>query len=395
MGKTVLAAYLALTYLFQKNKQVWIIAPTYDLSMRTYKYLLQWLATGFYGSIKEGAIKMSDRAGSTFIKNIANNSWIKWKSADSVTSLLGEEIDLAVLDECSRMSKDVYEEYVYARTSSRKGQVFGISTPFGQNWFYMEFMKKGEDIASFHFESRDNPYLPEGEWELAKGKLPQKVFEREYMALFLPDSASVFRNLKEIIKDDTLKDSIDGHSYVMGVDIGKHDDFTVLTVIDRFNNNVVYWDRFNKIDYPFVKARIKATAERYNNARVIIDSTVVGEPISDDLKLDRVFVDDFKFSTKSKQELITKLSVFIEQKDVWIPPKEELIDELNAFGCVLTNSGNIVYSAPEGLHDDCVYSLALAVYGLVGKATPKTIFQKKSEERQLRNKRSLNIDDSI
>lgn len=396
-GKTAVAAYIALTYLFEKNKQIWIVAPTYDLAMRTYKYLLNWLAIGFSGSIKEGAIKMSDRVGSTFIKNLGSNSWIKWKSAENPTSLLGEEVDLVILDECSRIGKEVYDSYVYPRTSSRKGTVFGISTPFGQNWFYAEFYKKGEDRASFHFESKDNPTggFPQEEWEKAKTNLPFKVFEREYMALFQPDSASVFRGIREIIKDNCYRDSEDGHFYVMGVDLGKHDDFTVLTVIDRYNNNVVYWDRFNQIDYPLQKGRIRAIAERYNNARVIIDSTVVGEPIKEDLSLDKVFVDDFKFSTKSKDALVNKLAIFIEQKHIWIPNEEILINELCAFGLRLTNAGNIIYKAPEGLHDDCVFSLALAVWGLPGQASPKTVFQKKSEQRNLQTKRSLNLDSSI
>ena len=166
-----------------------------------------------------------------------------------------------------------------------------------------------------------------------------------------------------------------GHRYVMGVDLGKHEDFTVLTVIDKWNNNVVYWDRFKDIEYPFQKKRIKATAERYNNARIIVDSTGVGEPIQEDLAREGLFVDDFKFTNQSKKELVEKGSIFIEQKNVFIPNKPELIDELKSFGYQLTDAGNVVYKAPQGLHDDAVFSLLLAIWGLTGRATPKTAIQ--------------------
>jgi len=85
---------------------------------------------------------------------------------------------------------------------------------------------------------------------------------------------------------------------------------------------------------------------------------------------------DFKFTGQSKKELIEKLSIYIEQLKVFIPNNETLIDELKAFGYTMTDAGNIRYNAPEGLHDDCVISLALAVWKLrgrkVGPAEPIT-----------------------
>jgi len=75
-------------------------------------------------------------------------------------------------------------------------------------------------------------------------------------------------------------------------------------------------------------------------------------------------VDDYKYTNKSKTQLIEKLSIFIEQKRIFYPPIPELLDELESFGYHLTPSGNYKYGAPEGMHDDCVNSLALAVWPL-------------------------------
>ncbi len=376
-GKSAICAYVVLKTFLEAweakrpSVKIWIVAPNYELTQKVFEYLLRW-------------IMKVDQKITRYIQNrpfpqikVLEGIWVQCKSAENPESLLGEEIDLIIVDEAARIPKNVYETYIYPTTTSRKGKTIFISTPFGQNWFYTKWMecKTSPDGQAFQFKSKDNPYFPAEEWERAKQKLPQQVFNQEYEASFLPDAAAVFRGIDEIIKDNCESDVISGHRYVMGVDLGKHEDFTVLTVIDKYNNNTVYWDRFKDIEYPFQKARIKATALRYNNARIIVDSTGVGEPIQEDLAREGLFVDDFRFTNQSKKELVEKGSIFIEQKNVWIPNKEILIDELKSFGYQLTDSGNVIYRAPQGLHDDAVFSFLLAIWGLTGRATPRTAIQ--------------------
>ncbi len=380
-GKSAICGYVALKTFLQglsdikagkkDSIKIWIVAPSYELTQKVFEYFLKFMTK-------------IDKDMHQYVSNrpfpqlkISESVWIQCKSAENPASLLGEELDLVIVDEAARLGRRIYEQYIYPTTSSRQGRTFFISTPFGQNWFYEKWvaMKEAKDGASFQYKSNDNPYLKEVEWERAKKILPSQVFEQEYEASFLPDAAAVFRGIDDIISDTCEEDVKKEHRYVMGVDLGKHEDFTVLTVIDKANNHVVYWDRFNQIDYPFQKERIKATALRYNNARIIVDSTAVGEPIQEDLARQGLFVDDFVFSNKSKKELVEKTSIFIEQKMVYIPPKNELIHELKAFGYQLSDSGNVIYKAPQGIHDDCVFSLALAVWGLTGRAVQLTAIQ--------------------
>ncbi|MFA5197770.1 MAG: hypothetical protein WC437_05130, partial [Patescibacteria group bacterium] len=80
---------------------------------------------------------------------------------------------------------------------------------------------------------------------------------------------------------------------------------------------------------------------------------------------------------------VEKLTIFIEQKHVTIPNNNILIDELEAFGYQLTDAGNVKYSAPQGLHDDAVMSLALAVWGLnPGEARPITVLMREQQQVQ-------------
>jgi hypothetical protein len=65
-----------------------------------------------------------------------------------------------------------------------------------------------------------------------------------------------------------------------------------------------------------------------------------------------------QFTAKSKQQMMEGLAVAIQQRKITFP--EGLItQELGDFEYEYTRTG-VRYSAPTGMHDDCVCSLALA-----------------------------------
>lgn len=385
-GKSNLCGYLAAKYLLCDNMRIWIVSLSYDMAEKVFAYTCD-----FIGRYDKRLLRHASHKPPQRLEIPEFNSFVECKSIENVNSLLGEELDLVIFDEASRFSPQIYERYIAARLAIRKGKLFSISTPFGKNWFYKNHIKAktSADGAAFEFSSKDNPYFPPEEWDRAKANLPEMIFKQEYEAKFLEDAASVFRGIQNCVRPDVLKDVEFGHSYVMGVDIGKMEDFTVITIIDRTNNCVVYFDKFNKIEYPFQKARILAVAQRYNNAKITIDSTSVGTPIKEDLERAGAVIDDFIFSNKTKKELIEKLSIMIEQGAIRIPKDEILIEELEAFGYRMTESGNIIYAAPEGLHDDCVFSLALAVWGLSPFIRPRVDLLKQQLLRRPNNNTSF------
>lgn len=387
-GKSMLSAFVALLTLLEGDlkgepKKIWIVSPTYDLSKKVFDYLVKWFLK----------VSPSQKKGISYrpfpqIKT-ARGSIVQCKSAENPSGLLGEELDLLIVDECSRIKREVYESYLYPTTISREGcRTFFISTPFGKNWFYEKWVraKEEEDGAAFRFTSKDNPHLPEGFWERSRKKIPADVFEQEFQATFKEEMSSVFRNIRNCIAD-TLKKPQKGHRYIMGLDLAKFKDFTVITIVDKSTHEVVHWDRFQKIPYTLQKQRIIDAAVGYNNARIVIDSNNVGASLGDDLRAHGMRVEDFKSTGTiskdwrkrgSKERLIEKLSQSLEEKNILIPPKEVLIDELESFGYQMTDAGNLRYGAPEGLFDDCVDSLALANWNLHGKKKTENIRAKRS-----------------
>jgi len=92
-------------------------------------------------------------------------------------------------------------------------------------------------------------------------------------------------------------------------------------------------------------------------AQIAIDSTGVGDPIAEDIARIRD-VEMFKFTSNSKQQIMEGLALAIQQRLIQFP-EGHIKDELEQFEFEFTRTG-VKYSAPAGLHDDCVCSLALA-----------------------------------
>ena len=182
----------------------------------------------------------------------------------------------------------------------------------------------------------------------------------------------VFRNIMNCIAGENEAPQPQ-FQYTMGVDLAKTVDFTVLTVLNRQTKHVAYWERFNSVSWNLQKERIKAIAQKYNNALVVPDSTGVGDPIVEDLQRAGVGVyypkpdvPGIKFNNINKENMIEKLQVALEQRMITFPKHEALIQELEDFECEVLPSKRLRYGAPGGKHDDCVISLALALWAVEG-----------------------------
>ena len=92
----------------------------------------------------------------------------------------------------------------------------------------------------------------------------------------------------------------------------------------------------------------------------LVDSSGVGDAIMEFLAKAGTNYEGFKFTSGSKQQLMERLSVAIQQQQITFP-EGLLLNELLSFEYVYTRTG-AQYSAPSGLHDDGVCALALAVF---------------------------------
>jgi len=328
-------------------------------------------------------------------------------SADNPDSIRGFGFHGLVIDEAAAVPVDVWNYALRPTLAQTLGWGVFISTPAGRNWFYDMFtrgVERQEGFRSFTFPSNVSPYFPAREWEEARRTLPEDVFRQEYMAEFLEDSAGVFRGIDACLFDASSEvggqrpeDRRNG-TMVVGCDIAKHTDWTVLIAMDAKTGLCLEMERFNQLDWPIQKERIAAFVRRWN-ALLVMDATGVGDPIYDDLRRVLPHIEGFKITAQTKRELVQGLMVAVEQRRVAWPaasrgrenvyhegtkctkeifgqddrmdmigglgsgPWEVLTAEMKRYEYDIGPTGQISYAAPGGHHDDCVMALALGVWG--------------------------------
>lgn len=355
-GKTVAGAneYIRMRTRSPPDTVGYCVAPTYSHSQKQWKEIKRYCPPELI--IRENL--------SMHKLTLIGNRDIYFKSADSPDSMRGDAVYDAWWDEPAQVKRERWELEFRPSIMDTHGRVIFTGTPAGKNW-YFELWTRGQDTAqsdykSWAFSSYTNPYLDTKEVDEFKRDMPELAFRQEILAEFLDDVGSVFRNIRSCI-GGTLEEPRPHQRYVAGCDLAKHQDFTVIMVLNE-KGHVVHFDRFSQLDWVFQSKRIIDICKRYNNARLLLDSSGVGDPIYDNLRRSGLPVEGYKFTNASKKDLIENLSIAIENKTISYPDIPVLISELGLYGYKISPAGVTTYNAPDGYHDDTVIALALAAW---------------------------------
>ncbi len=342
----------------------WVVAPTYELADKIFREIVLIVTI----HLRSRIVKLTDRE--LVLVNLGGGrSAIRAKSADNPDSLLGEGLDWVIVDEAARLKPEIWQSYLSQRLIDKKGWALLISTPRGKGWFF-DLYRRGQDQddhehESWNLPSWSNPHLDRELIETERERLPERVFRQEFGGEFIEGEGSVFRYIRERATgyfQEPEKDT----TYFAGLDLGRLADYTVLVIVNR-RREVVFADRFHKIDWAQQIARVGAACERYNRCRVWCDVTGVGDPVYEALLRAGVRARAYPFTLRSKAALIDNLSLMLEHRKLTLPRPDlwpEGIDELESYEYSVTDGGTLKSGAPGGQHDDCVMALALAAWGV-------------------------------
>ena len=357
---------------------------------RAIEYLLDKISPGLWiDTVNSNIDRYVERYFYPVLKHLPPSAW-KWRQQRKELEVFGHKLDMRSADRPELIEGFAYKfimlneagiilrkDYLYYNTILPMTLDFNPDfyiggTPKGKGLFHELAVKAQDpnktDQRFFHFTSFDNPFLTQKDViELTK-EIPKSIQEQEVYANFLEDQSTVFRNLKECAVAKPQKPDA-GKTYYLGVDIARVQDYTVIDVLDD-EGNQVYMERFNKLDWKWQRERIKYVAQLYNNAQVWLDATSMGGDMMyqdlDEMDLD---VQPYKFTNESKKMLVQALMMSLEQEKIKMFNKEDpngeiQFNEMVIFEYEMTSSGLIRYQAPEGFHDDCVFGLALANWGV-------------------------------
>ena len=289
------------------------------------------------------------------------DSQITFFSGERPDNIRGNTFDYLIVDEFAFCRSELWDEVLSATVLVKGKKVLFISTPKGKNHFHRISLQHNYDkrYKYFHFTSFDNPMIDHADLEERKRSLPDHVFKQEYLAEFIDNASGLFKDVRAGIGDHQPK----GKAYA-GLDIGRADDYTVLTILNE-SGEMIYVNRWRHDEWHKIIDKVAKLIQEYK-ATTLIEVNNQGDVFYEMLR-DRCrnYIHPFTTTSKSKPVLIEDLAVAFEQNDIKIRGDQWLIDELENFTYIYNPSTRSVqYSAPVGLHDDGVISTALAYHSL-------------------------------
>ena len=361
-GKTRLGAALCVKTAAD-GKRAWWIAPTYKVSEVGWRMIRR-----LSQQVPEAIIRQGDRT-----VTFPNGGEVVVRSADNPDSLRGEGLDFVVFDECAFINEAAWVEAIRPSLADRKGRALFISTPKGHDWFWRLWQRCVSDDdhewRGWQLPTVDNPFIDPAEIEAARAGLPERIYQQEFLAMFLDDAGGVFRRVMECADAVALSAPLPGRAYIAGVDVADAADFTVVSIIDATTREQVYIDRFNRIGYVALEDRLHAAYTRFNVQTMIIEDNSIGQPVIDHLRERGLSIVPFHTSAASKGPLIQALQAAFEHGNIKVLADPIQIGELQAYEGKRTASG-FSYAAPPGMHDDTVMALALAWHGVGTRPAP-------------------------
>ena len=349
--KTVacLAWILEQALMGKPGQTYWWIAPVYPQAKIAFRRLKRGLQQEVFTSNE-----------SELTVTLVNGVVIAFKSAEKPDNLYGEDVYGCVMDEATRAREESWHAVRSTLTATR-GKIRIIGNVKGRrNWAYQLARRAESGVEDWHYakltayDAVDAGVLDIDEINQAQAQLPENVFKELYLAEPSNDGGNPFGQdaIRKCITALGNKPPV-----VYGIDLAKSVDWTVVVGLDE-DNKVSEFERFQ---LPWEET-IRAIVAIVKDTTAIIDSTGVGDPIVERLQRELPRVEGYNFTSPSKQKLMEGLAVAIQSKLVGYP-EGDITNELDVFEYEYTRTG-VKYSAPDGLHDDCVMALALAVYGV-------------------------------
>lgn len=403
-GKSEGLGYYATWYAATKpNKRIYIIAPTVDQARIIFNEIARHFRTTLKSMVRG---KVVDYPFPKII--LKNGTEIHGRGANSPQFIRGKNAHLIIGDEASffkdKTITDVIQPMQTVTGKDPDAALILISTPFGEGAFkrfFEESHQAGTDTEEqgevgvtslgdawaygisaqeswFQFPSSANPHADEKFLTRTKARYGEDslLWRTEYLAEFADDELAVipwkhikwayehFPGYEEAATADFPIPPKVGHRYVQGADLANRNDYFVSAIFDITDPAAVIFSemvRYRQRGYTQIKDSITQGYQRFHQAPTLVDATSLGESVVEDLNLQGVPAEGYKFTNQSKHEIVQELARMFAEHRLLIPYDQTIISELRYFEYDITPAGVVRMEAKRG-HDDIVMALALAAH---------------------------------
>lgn len=294
---------------------------------------------------------------------------LEWFSAEAPLSVQGNTFTVLLWDEAQNIPDEMWNNARPA-LDVRMARIVVAGTPDPLptcTWFKGLFLKGQDpdatDYYSYTLACWDNQWCDVDTIIDARSTMTEAEFRKKYLGQWVDDGGMVFRNVDANFTGslEWTEENAPKGPYVIGLDLAKHDDYTVAYVVERKTQRVVDRYRINRLDYTEVEDRVEELSHKWHAQGIMIDATRE-VAVADGLRKRNLIVWEFVFSEKSKAQLVTRLARELEHGRCILPTEDKQLQrELKAYMRVISKAGNVQYTAPVNYNDDCVMALGLAL----------------------------------
>lgn len=290
--------------------------------------------------------------------------------------LRGYTANMVVLDEASWIPETVITQILFPMLSTTDGYAIFLSTPWDRNhFFYRAFCNPKYSVHKV--KSNECPLIKPEFLQEMQFNMTKDAYLMEYEAEFVDAFNSFFP--KDLISScvalaqkleheffSSIESPVQKGDYYGGVDFGKLQDYSVISVLKREEEllKLVYVYQFPlESSYSNVIGHLVHADQKFGFRNLVVDQTGVGEPVLEEIRNQGLrTVDGLKFTIQTKEDLLGRVKIMMEQNRLVIPYHRQLCQQINEQQYERTKSGHLQFTHPSNSHDDMLWSLALAVY---------------------------------
>ena len=371
-GKTLLAQNLLIKWGIETPNQVLMwVSPVYSQARKVFDSLIN-------AGMDTGLIQEANK--SNLIIKLVNGSVIHFKSGERADSIRGFTLHYLIVDEAAFFKDEVWNMVLKPTILVNGKKVLFISTPKGKNYLY-SLSIRGNDpeqtaYLSLNGSSYNTPYISSDELNEAKKTLPEDIFRQEILGEFIDSGGEVFVDLDRYCVLDHYPPKQERKKYWGGVDFGRQNDYSVLTIFDD-DGNLVYFYRERQKAWGEIIGNITQKLREYDaSAQVEVNS--IGDVLYEQLKQKYQKVEPFITSQSSKQNIVEDFIYATNEGLIKLPTQElnpQLYNELRTYSFEYSiKTRRISYAAIQGAHDDIIMSMCIAYNTLKERKTKGAYF---------------------
>jgi len=264
-GKTMFAAHEIIAEAMEpvKGKVIWCVAPTYDLADKVFRIVMDTM-------VYQLGLETTHKSDKDRIIQFKWGVTVQGKSTHIKESLLGEGVDVMVVDEAARIPSSIWQKFLRQRLSNKLGRGIFISSPCGTDGWFVDNYRRGMEGTDPLYKSWQCPLwlnnlFPKEEIEQMSRELPPEVFDQEAGAKLVPPGGRVYKQWDEAVHVSEEAEFDPAVPFDIAVDFGARNATACLFIqkagVDKYN----IFDEFYEAgqDSMYCAARIKTKCDKY------------------------------------------------------------------------------------------------------------------------------------